>query len=184
MLRGLMSLGALVFSGLLLPSLLMSALLSWSLLSPGVAQASTVKSVLPDAQLRGAATFRFVGFPIYEAQLFTRAGAPLDWETDFGLELTYLRSLTGKDLVEGTLRELERTGAVLPPRAQLELCYRDVRKGDRYVAVSKGPDAIGFWLNDKFICTLSQPRIKTSFMQIFLGDNTRSQSFARALRGE
>ncbi|WP_241525640.1 hypothetical protein [Pseudophaeobacter leonis] len=62
------------------------------LLLPGVVLASPVKSVLPDAQVRGAATFRFVGFPIYEAQLFTRAGAPLDWEVDFGLGLTYLRS--------------------------------------------------------------------------------------------
>jgi hypothetical protein len=165
----LSALGALVFSGLLLP---------------GVVLASPVKTVLPDAQLRGAATFRFVGFPIYEAQLFTRAGAPLDWEADFGLELTYLRNLTGQDLVEGTLREMERTGASLPQRAQLERCYRDVRKGDRYVAVSKGPDAIGFWLNDRFVCTLSQPEIKTSFMEIFLGDNTRSSSFSRALRGE
>jgi len=167
--RVLIALGALALSGLLLP---------------GVAQASTVKSVLPDAQLRGAATFRFVGFPLYEAQLFTRAGAPLDWDADFGLELKYLRNLTENDLVEGTLRELERTGAPLPPRAQLEQCYKDVRAGDRYVAVSKGPDAIGFWLNDTFMCTLSQPRIKTSFMEIFLGDNTRSKSFARALRGE
>ncbi|WP_241525641.1 hypothetical protein [Pseudophaeobacter leonis] len=79
---------------------------------------------------------------------------------------------------------MERRGAPLPQRAQLERCYRDVRKGDRYVAVSKGPDAIGFWLNDTFICTLSQPQIKTSFMEIFLGDNTRSRSFSRALRGE
>jgi len=151
---------------------------------PGIAPASTVTSVLPDAQLRGAATFRFVGLPIYEARLFTRSGAPLDWSTDFGIELTYLRNLTENDLVESTMRELERTGEALPLRGQLERCYRDVRKGDSFVAVSQGPDRVGFWHNGKRMCTLGYPRIKTRFMAIFVGDNTRSKSFTRDLKGE
>lgn len=148
------------------------------------AQASTIKTVLPDAEMRGAATFRFVGFPLYEAQLFTKSGAPLDWNKDFGLELKYLRNLTEYDLVEGTMRELNRTGAALPVRGQLEKCFRDVRKGDRYLAISKGPNQLGFWHNGNRVCTLSHPRIKNRFMSIFLGDNTRSKSFTRKLKGE
>ena len=151
---------------------------------PGLVQATTAKSILADAQLRGEATYRYIGFPVYEARLFTRGGAPLDWSADFGLELTYLRNLTEHDLVEATMRELQRTGAALPVRQQLQRCYRDVRKGDRYVAVSQGPDKIGLWLNGKRMCTLSYPHIKTRFMAIFLGDNTRSKSFTRKLKGE
>ncbi|KPD10562.1 hypothetical protein [Phaeobacter sp. 11ANDIMAR09] len=159
-------------------------LIAATLLVPLSAQASTVKSALPGAELRGAATFRYVGFPLYEARLFTKSGAPLDWNKDFGLELKYMRNLTEYDLVEGTMRELKRTGAALPLRGQLEQCFDDVRKGDRYFALSKGQDQIGFWHNGKRVCTLSHPQIKTRFMAIFLGENTRSKSFTRKLKGE
>lgn len=148
------------------------------------AQASTIKSALPGAELRGTAIFRYVGFPLYEAQLFTKSGAPLDWSKDFGLELKYLRNLTEFDLVEGTMREFSRTGVAPPVRGQLEQCFRDVLKGDRYVAISNGPNQIGFWHNGKRVCTLSHPKIKSRFMSIFLGDNTRSKSFTRKLKGE
>lgn len=151
---------------------------------PFNAQASTVQSVLPDAEIRGAATFRYIGFPLYRAQLFTRSGAPLDWSKDFGLELAYLRNLTETDLVESTMRELNRTGAALPVRGQLEQCFRDVRKGDRYAAISNGPNQIRFWHNGKQVCTLSHPKIKNRFMSIFLGENTRSKSFTQKLKGE
>lgn len=151
---------------------------------PMDARASLIETALPGAEMRGAATFRFFGFPIYEAQLFTRSGAPLDWSKDFGLELKYLRNLTEYDLVEGTMRELSRTGGALPVRGQLEKCFRNVRKGDRYVAISRGPNQVRFWLNGKRVCTLSHPRIKNRFMSIFLGENTRSRSFTRKLKGE
>lgn len=158
--------------------------LFFALAFPLVAQASAIKVALPGAELRGAATFRYIGFPLYEAQLFTQSGDPLDWNTDFALQLKYLRNLTEKDLVEGTMRELNRTGTALPVRAQLETCFRDVRKGDRYVAVSMGADRIGFWLNETQVCTLNHPQIKNRFMAIFLGDNSRSRSFTRKLKGE
>ena len=148
------------------------------------AQASAVKSALSGAELRGAATFRFAGFPLYQARLYTQRGAPLDWAADFGLELTYMRDLTEYDLVEGTLREIARTAGSQPPRGQLSRCFRDVRRGDTYLAVSAGPDQLRFWHNGEQVCTLRHPGIRTGFMAIFLGDNTRSKSFTRDLRGE
>ncbi len=153
-------------------------------LLPLLAQASVVRSVLPDAELRGTATFRFIGLPIYQARLYTRSGERLNWNEDFGLELTYMRNLTEYDLVESTMREFKRTGSVPPVRDQLKRCYKDVRTGDRYTAVSQGPDRVNLWLNGTRICTLSHPQIKARFMGIFLGDNTRSGSFTRKLRGE
>ena len=158
--------------------------LLWLLLIPVSAQANTVASVLPDAELRGAATYRFLGFPLYKARLFTPSGAPLDWGKDFGLELQYMRNLTQYDLVEGTMREFARVGASLPVRDQLTTCFNDVRKGDRYTAISNGQNKISFLLNGQRTCTLSHPQIKYRFMGIFLGDNTRSNSFTRKLKGE
>lgn len=154
------------------------------LIAPSFIAASPLTSVLPGAEQRGAATFRYLGFPLYRARLFTKGGAPLDWNANFGLELTYLRNLTRFDLVESTMRELKRTGGALPVRDKLNACFADVAKGDSYLAVTQGPNKIGFWRNGVRSCTLSHPRISARFMGIFLGDKTRSKSFTRRLRGE
>ncbi len=164
-----------------MPRVLLPLLL---LLFPLVAQAVPVSSVLPGAELRGQATLRFLGLPLYQARLYTAEGRTLDWQDDLALELTYLRGLSETDLVEATLREFSRTGASLPVRDQLEKCYEDVGKGDRYLAVSNGPDEILFWRNGQRMCALSYPGIKQRFMAIFLGDNTRSPAFTRKLRGQ
>ncbi len=160
------------------------ALLLALLASPTLLQASPVRTALPEAELRGAATFRLLGLPLYNARLFTKGGEALDWSSDFGLELKYLRNLSENDLVEGTMREFSRTGAGLPLRSQLARCFDDVQKGDSYLAVSKGPNKVAFWLNGQQTCTLAHPQIKTRFMAIFLGDNTRSKAFTRQLKGE
>ncbi|WP_299661805.1 hypothetical protein [uncultured Ruegeria sp.] len=160
-----------------------AALASLMLLLPGGLAASPVLGVLNNAELRGTATFRYLGFPIYDAQLFTQGAAPLNWKQDFGLELRYRRNLSKKALVNSTLDEMRRIGRAAPVRAQLEVCFDAVSKGDRYVAISQGPDKVGFWLNGQKVCTMSYPGIKRSFMSIFLGENTRSAAFTQALRG-
>lgn len=147
-------------------------------------KASPIASAVPDAELRGQATFRFLGAPLYRARLFTPSGARLDWESVFALELTYLRNLTATDLVEGTLRELKRMGGGLPQRAKLASCFLDVRKGDSYTAITDGPHRLKFWLNNTQICSLSHPDITNRFMKIFLGDNSRSRRFTSLLRSE
>ena len=164
-----------------MPRLLLSLVL---LLCPMIAQAVPVSSAFPGAETRGQATLRFLGLPLYQARLYTPAGRALDWQEDMALELTYLRRLSETDLVEATLREFSRTGGPLPLRDQLLNCYDDVGRGDRYLAVSNGPDEVLFWRNGQRMCALSHPRIKQRFMAIFLGDNTRSPSFTRRLRGE
>ncbi|UWQ90471.1 hypothetical protein K3727_17105 [Rhodobacteraceae bacterium M382] len=154
------------------------------LCAPALSQASAIEASLSDATLRGKAVFRFIGLPIYEARLFTPAGAPLDWKQNFGIELKYLRQISKKDLVASTMDELGRTGARLPIQDQLSRCFDDVAKGDRYLAITRGPDQIDFWRNDVPACSLGYRQISKRFMAIFVGENTRSASFTRKLKGE
>ena len=151
---------------------------------PGLVAANPIPSLLPGAEMRGKATFRFLGLPMYEARLFTVGGEPLNWRRDFGLELNYYRRLTQRDLVLSTLKEMDRTGPPVPVRDQLERCFDDVRRGDRYLAITNGRDEVMFWRNGTRTCTLAYPDIKQRFMAIFLGDNTRSKSFTRRLKGQ
>jgi hypothetical protein len=154
------------------------------LIGPNIALASPIKSALIGAEVRGSATFRDLGFPLYQAWLYTRDGAPLDWLQDFGLELRYLRKLSENDLVASTLDEMARIGSPVPVKDQLKRCFDSVDKGDRYLAISDGPNRVGFWRDGQWVCTLSYPQIKQRFMAIFLGENTQSKSFTRELKGE
>jgi hypothetical protein len=153
------------------------------LISPIVAHASPVGNILPGAEQRGEATFRFFGIPMYKARLYTDGGRAFDWQQDFAVELTYQRNLTEYDLVESTLREMKRLGQNLPVGDQLARCFDDVAPGDSYLAVTDGSDRIGLWRNGRSACTLSHPKIKRHFMSIFLGENSRSAKFTRKLRG-
>ncbi|EBA16397.1 hypothetical protein RSK20926_21769 [Roseobacter sp. SK209-2-6] len=162
----------------------MPSLLICLCLAP-VGAAASQASILPQgAKRRGEAAFRFLGFQIYKARLFTQAGELQDWSQDFGLELTYQHQLSQSDLVEATMREMTRMGNALPIRDQLQKCYQPVGVGDTYLAVSDGPDHLTFWRNGVKACTLTQKDIKTHFMSIFLSDNSRSASFTRTLLGQ
>mgnify|MGYP001148009508 CR=1 FL=1 len=153
------------------------------LAAPTVGFASSVHNLLPGAEQRGAATFRLFGLPVYQARLFTRGAAPLDWTQDFGIELTYQRRLSQDDLIVATLREMRRLGYPAPDRARLQPCFQSVAPGDRYLAVSRGPDRILFLRNGRTVCTLAQTGITRGFMSIFVGENTRSARFTGALLG-
>ncbi len=163
----------------------LTAALTLALLVPGMGLAtSDISGKLSDAELRGAATYRYLGLPLYDAQLFTQDGAPLNWGQDFGLELQYRRNVSKKALINSTLDEMKRIGHAAPVRDQLEVCFDAVTKGDRFLAVSEGPNKVDFWLNGRKTCTMSYPGITRSFMSIFLGDNTRSAAFTQKLRGQ
>ena len=162
-----------------------SPLLAVCLLALGVlGQPSAANAAFPGASERGSAVYRYLGFPLYEARLLTKGGSAFDWNQQFGVELRYLRNLTQYDLVEGTMRELKRTGGAMNVRGKLEDCFKDVSKGDRFLAVTNGPNRLAFYLNGRQTCTLTHPQITYRFMSIFLGENTRSQRFTRNLLGQ
>ncbi|WP_170602932.1 hypothetical protein [Ruegeria arenilitoris] len=154
------------------------------LLPPAWLAASPLAGALKDAQLRGTSTFRYLGLPIYDAKLFTPRGGPFSWNEDFGLQLTYRKSLKQKALVQSTLDEIERQGNKAPSQTQLEQCFQAVSKGDSYLAISEGPNQVDFWRNGNKTCALSSLGIKRAFMSIFLGDDTRSANFTRQLKGQ
>lgn len=148
-----------------------------------IAHASPVGSILPSAEQRGEATFRFLGIPMYKARLYTDGGRAFDWQQDFALDLTYQRNLTEYDLVVSTLREINQLGQTPTVRDQLIRCFDDVASGDSYLAVTDRADRIVLWRNGRSVCISSHPQIKRYFMSIFLDENTRSAKFTRNLRG-
>jgi hypothetical protein len=172
----------------LIRCLLVAALTSVILAVPAKATPGEVREALGEARPLGSAVFRWLGVPLYEATLFTPGRASFGWQTPLALQLVYARSLSGEVLVEATIAELERIEGTRPDHARmakkLDACFRDVAKGDRYVAVAAEPDRIGFWLNGRQTCDLRHPEARQRILGIWLSDDSRSVEVARRLRGE
>ncbi|PSL20230.1 chalcone isomerase family protein [Shimia abyssi] len=135
----------------------------------------------------GSGDFRWLGFKVYEAQLYTQQGKGFRWERPFALQLDYARKVRARVLLKASLEELERMEGAredhLEIGAKLSVCFRDVRPGDRVVAAPKSADQLEFWVNGAQTCTLRHAGIRARYLGIWLSDQARDQSLAKRLRG-
>lgn len=139
-----------------------------------------------DFKQRGSAEYRFLGQTLYQAALYTPEGQSLNWDSPAGLALSYQRDFSGRTLMRASMAELRRMEGKADDHAEIEKgladCFRDVEKGDRYLAVAVSPDDLEFWLNGENTCTLSGQQWAERFMAIWVSDQSRDQRSARLLR--
>ncbi len=133
---------------------------------------------------RGQAVFSVLGLKLYDARLFTPGGGAFEEDDESAIEITYARRFSKNAIVNLTMEEIVRVGRSSPSATVWRDCFQTVQRGDRYVVVSEGVDRINFSLNGQKTCTLEYPDIKSSFMGIFIGENTLSRTFTKALLGE
>lgn len=157
--------------------------------SPGRALdgADVIAKVFNGAQLRGEATFRWLGLPLYTARLFTPGGGALSWAKPVGLELVYARNISRQSLVDATVSELERIEGSRADHGvigqKLVPCFRDVSDGDRFVATTTSADEVQLFFNGARTCRVRHEDLGARFLNIWLSDDSRSPALSRQLRG-
>lgn len=149
--------------------------------------APEVNSVVAQPGELGSGAFRWFGFKIYEAQLFTTQGKRFQWEKPFALQLKYARKVRARIQLRASQDELERLEGSRPDHPQivkkLTGCLRDVKSGDRVVAAARGADELDFFVNGTQTCSLTHTGIRDRYMSIWLSDQARDRELARRLRG-
>ena len=149
--------------------------------------AAVVAKVFGGAQMRGEATFRWLGLPLYTARLFTPGGGALSWANPVGLELVYARNISRQSLVDATVSELERLEGSRADHGvigqKLVPCFRDVAEGDQFVATTTSADEVQLFFNGARTCRVSHENLGERFLNIWLSDNSRSPALSRQLRG-
>jgi hypothetical protein len=142
---------------------------------------------LSDPTRIGEARLSFLGFVIYEGQLFTERGRPFSPGEPVALEILYRRSFSAQQMLQATYDELGRVEGRAPDQQQLvtrlSSCFRDVGDGDRFLAISRGPDDLELKLNGTRTCAVNAPRLGERFLSIWLSDNSRFPRLSRRLRG-
>ena len=135
----------------------------------------------------GSATLSFLGFTVYRGRLFTEEGRSFAPGEPVALEIIYNRDFSAEQMLDTTRSELERVEPGRPGQDalvdRLADCFRDVSRGDQFLAASESPDRLRLWLNGTQTCDVRGDEIGKRFLSIWLSDNSRFPRLSRQLRG-
>ena len=147
---------------------------------------------LGNAQLAGTARLRFFGLDVYDARLWVSPGFRSANYADhaLGLELTYLRALSGRAIAERSLKEMRRAATLASDVEQRWLAamtdaFVDVKAGDRLTGLHHPTTGARFWLNSQPRASIPDLDFSRLFFGIWLSDRTseprlRADLLARA----
>jgi len=147
-----------------------------------------VREILAQADLLGSARFRFRGFNVYDAQLWTAPGfqAAQYVQQPFALTLSYLRALKGAAIAERSLLEMQDIAPVDEAqvatwRQALTQLFPDVRAGDRITGSHQPGLGANFWLNGRPLGQIADDRFSQRFFGIWLHPDTSQPALRRDL---
>jgi hypothetical protein len=136
----------------------------------------------------GKATFRVVGFSLYDISLY--AAAPFQpgqyASIPLALELTYARSLSGQAIAERSLTEMQRVASIDTARqsrwlAAMRTAFPDVKEGDRLLGLHDGKGGVQFWFNGQRRTALQDPEFARLFFGIWLAPSTSAPALRERL---
>lgn len=147
-----------------------------------------VKTFAPSMKRLGTATFRVMGFALYDIRLFADTPFyPSQYaKVPLALELTYARSLSGQAIAERSLTEMQRTTSIDAGRqarwlAAMRAAFPDVQEGDRLVGLHDGKGAVQFWYNGQRRQALQDPEFARLFFGIWLAPSTSAPGLRERL---
>lgn len=142
------------------------------------------------APLRGEGRFCFLGFCLYDAQLWS-ARDPLRYDTPFALVLTYRRTIARERLADSGIDEIRRLAAqpiaeatLAQWRAHMLRAFIDVKPGDSLSGVYLPGRGARFYANGRLTTQVDDPQFARAFFDIWLHADTRASSLRRKLLGQ
>ena len=149
-----------------------------------------VAAGLHDATLRGSATLRFFGMPVYDARLWTQAAFTAEryehWP--FALEIQYARKFAGAAIAERSLAEMRRVGNFGADESQrwmalMERAFPDVQCQDRLTGLHLGHGKLHFYCNGLETAATTDPEFVRLFFGVWLAPKTQALALRAALIG-
>lgn len=165
------------------------------LLAPGLAmgQAPAVAPApamapLPGLRQAGQGTLRFLGFPVYSAQLWVSPGFEA---SDYGarplvLQLEYQRDFTAETIAKRSIQEMRRVGRFTPAQAArwqqaLQAALPDVKAGDQLSGIYQPGAGAVFQMGGQVVGEVQDPEFSRLFFGIWLSPRTSEPALRQAL---
>lgn len=139
--------------------------------------------------LQGDGQMRFFGLLVYDIRLWAPARVGLQWWTQpLALELTYARSLQGKEIAKRSLEEMRRQQTIDDATgqrwlAEMEAAFPDVKEGDRLSGRHDPAVGAAFWVNGKPSRSVADPLFSRLFFGIWLAPQTSEPALRKKLLG-
>jgi len=153
------------------------------------ANADTWHDALPHAQEVGSGDFRWYGFSIYSARLWSER-RPFDATAPFALELTYHRAISRERLVQTSIDEIKRLyGDSLPSdtlqhwRDDMSQAFRDVSPDDRLIGVFLPSQGCRFYNQKDWIADIPDPEFAKALYSNWLDPRSRDAKLRAQLLG-
>ncbi|MDT4824574.1 Chalcone isomerase-like protein [compost metagenome] len=158
------------------------------LLSTTAVQADWIDD-FPGARSVGAGQFKWFGFAVYEARLWSQGMRPT-LDHPFALEVTFLRELERETLVEMSEDEMRRLGGeqLDPGRlagwtVEMREAFVDVTPGQRIAGLYLPGRGCRFYVDGQLRREVADPEFARAFFAIWLDPRTRTPKLRRQLLG-
>ncbi|GHD64275.1 chalcone isomerase family protein [Jeongeupia chitinilytica] len=142
-----------------------------------------------DARLQGEGMLRYIGFPVYQARLWS-AVPPSGDAVPFALELHYRRSISRERLADTSIDEIRRIFGERYDDAHLQQwrgamlrAFVDVRDGDRITGVFLPGRGARFYAGERLTADIADPVFAHAFFAIWLDPATRDPALRASLLG-
>jgi hypothetical protein len=152
---------------------------------PGHSERPAWESFLPKAGEVGSGQFRWWGFLVYDATLWSPQG---DYQPGgpFALNLRYARDVSRQDIVEASIDQMRDLGYPVNKhpewKAKLDQVMVSVKSGDTLTGVYTPGQGAVFFHNDKLTGQVSE-RLAEAFFAIWLDPKTTEPKLRQALLG-
>ncbi|MBD8891432.1 chalcone isomerase family protein [Labrenzia suaedae] len=154
---------------------------------PAAAELNAAARAVPSAALVGEGKMTFLGFGIFEAELYAPQGR-YSPDGPFALKLTYLRNFKGAAIAEETAKQMRRQGMKDGPVletwvARMTRIFPNVSKGQSLIGVRDAAGNTVFYSGGKTIGSIKDPEFTRRFFAIWLGQNTQNPDLRNKLVG-
>jgi hypothetical protein len=157
---------------------------------PAMAQPGALwRDDVPDARMVGQGEMRWMGFHLYTAQLWS-ADVRIGEREPFALVLNYQRSISRKQLVDASLKEMQRLADTPADdkrlarwRGYMDQAFRDVNEGDQLIGVYLPGKGSRFYQRSALLAEIDDAEFARAFFAIWLAPNTREPDLRRQLLG-
>lgn len=165
------------------------------LLSPALATAQTPTAAqapatasLTGLRQAGQGTLRFLGFPVYSAQLWVSPGFEASDYTaqPLVLQLEYQRDFTAEAIAKRSIQGMRRVGNFTPAQATrwqqaLQAALPDVKAGDQLSGIYQPGAGAVFQMGGQVVGEVKDPEFSRLFFGIWLSPRTSEPALRQAL---
>ena len=157
--------------------------------SPALNETAKLGELIADMNKVGNASFKFIFWPVYEAELYTKQ-ASFDFTPlpSFILTLNYQRAFNSVQIVKETEKQLleihpSQAEKFKPWLSRLNEILTDVSKGDSLSLYVDDNKYSSFYLNGNYLGSIEDEDFSQSFSAIWLARDDHYADFTRELTG-